>query len=504
MTSDFDNYKKTKKEFPELNIKLIENKRNFNEINLKNKRIIQIDNSLGNLNSIDYVPDAFDHPESVVPERIIYFFKENFESINNSINILKDFNFEEISNEELGEIEDLLENFGENKEILDEELKRLKKSLELLEEKIAGKEEELENEIKGLVNKREITLDGDDVLKILEKNKGINNFLKKEFEEDFEEKIDKKSKEFVNELNLKSEEKNIALNLFKKEIKFPYHVDKETKEKLILKLEKKYEKRKFEVKKNLAKKLKNKKDVVVKIVKKALEIDVAYAIKKFIREYDMSLPKFVENGFSFENGKNLFIDDVEPIDYKVNDVTLLTGVNSGGKTSTLDLVSQIFILSQMGFPVPAKNVKIQLIDEAYYYRSGKGTVDSGAFESILKKLENLFKSNNQKLVLMDELENITEPGASAKIMAGVLELLKKRNQLAIIVSHMAEKINQVTEKKISIDGIEAKGLDDEMNLIIERSPKKGLFAASTPELVVKKLHKKRKSSLYENLYNKFN
>ena len=44
--------------------------------------------------------------------------------------------------------------------------------------------------------------------------------------------------------------------------------------------------------------------------------------------------------------------------------------------------------------------------------------------------------------------------------------------------------------KVRIDGIEAKGLDDDLNLIVERQPSFCTIGRSTPELIVEKLFRK--------------
>ena len=139
-------------------------------------------------------------------------------------------------------------------------------------------------------------------------------------------------------------------------------------------------------------------------------------------------------------------------------------MNSGGKTSTLDLLAQIIILSHMGFPVPAKQCELGLVEEFFYFGKSRGTMDAGAFESTLRDFSAVAGKKN-KLVLADELESITEPGASAKIISGILEELDDNNGMGVFVSHLAESILKDTACDIRVDGIEAKGLDEHLNLL---------------------------------------
>ncbi len=87
---------------------------------------------------------------------------------------------------------------------------------------------------------------------------------------------------------------------------------------------------------------------------------------------------------------------------------------------------------------------------------------------------------------MDELESITEPGASAKIIAGILEALAENDATAVFVSHLADEIREMANYEVTVDGIEAVGLV-EGELEVNRSPVKDHLARSTPELIVEKL-----------------
>lgn len=84
---------------------------------------------------------------------------------------------------------------------------------------------------------------------------------------------------------------------------------------------------------------------------------------------------------------------------------------------------------------------------------------------------------------MDELESITELDAGAKIIASFIEFIKESESFAVIVTHMAREIIKLVD--VRVDGIEAKGLDENYNLIVDRTPKINYLAKSTPELILK-------------------
>jgi DNA mismatch repair protein MutS2 len=234
------------------------------------------------------------------------------------------------------------------------------------------------------------------------------------------------------------------------------------------------------------------------------------------------VPKLIrETGIGFEAGENLFLKarhgEIDPVSYSIgktsfspagleNRVVLLSGVNSGGKTSLLELIAQCVILGYMGFPVPAKELELGPVEEFYYFGKSKGTLDAGAFETTLKQFSMLSEVSG-KLVLADELESITEPGASARIIAGILEYLYRNEQsLGIFVSHLSELILENTGAEVRVDGIEADGLDSNLELIVNRNPVYNRIARSTPELIVERLLIKttgKEPEFYSHLKNKF-
>jgi dsDNA-specific endonuclease/ATPase MutS2 len=152
--------------------------------------------------------------------------------------------------------------------------------------------------------------------------------------------------------------------------------------------------------------------------------------------------------------------------------------------------------------VPAEEVRLGRVDELHYYAKTQGTLDAGAFESTLREFAGLVDGAENRLVLVDELESITEPGASAKIIAGILEELHGQGATAVFVSHLAGEIRDAADFDAAVDGIEAVGLVDG-ELEVNRSPVKGHLARSTPELIVEKLAGESETSFYDGLLEKF-
>ena len=57
----------------------------------------------------------------------------------------------------------------------------------------------------------------------------------------------------------------------------------------------------------------------------------------------------------------------------------------------------------------------------------------------------------------------------------------------LLVTHLAPSIIEAAGKEMRTDGIEARGLDENLELIVDRTPRRNHLARSTPELIVRRL-----------------
>ncbi len=267
----------------------------------------------------------------------------------------------------------------------------------------------------------------------------------------------------------------------------------------------------FEDKVKAASQLSKLKGSVEEEIREIFQFDYEFALGCFAHYYDLNPPE-IGDGFSFKDGIHLNLatsisPDIQKIDYDLklpDNVVLLTGANSGGKTTLLETLAQICIMTHIGLPVCAREAQVQLIDEIYFF-SKKRAMDAGAFESFLNTFMPIVTRDNQKLILLDELEAITELEAAVKIIASFLDYIRDSDSYAIIVTHMAREILKYSD--VRVDGIEAQGLDKDYNLIVDRTPKINYFAKSTPELILKRMYEKSDGKLkeiYGEMLEKFN
>jgi len=221
----------------------------------------------------------------------------------------------------------------------------------------------------------------------------------------------------------------------------------------------------------------------------AFRFDAEYALASFASVYQLHAPRW-SNQFTIEGSLHLELVQQEgtPVTYQLGEnapAAILTGANSGGKSTLLEMLAQITIMGRLGLPVSGQ-VSLPWIEELHVLQ-GRGSMDAGAFETFLRRFMPLVFSAQGRLVLADEVEAMTELQAAGRILAYFLDRLVAGGGMALLVSHMATEILQAAKTPIRVDGIHARGLDEHNRLIVDRVPRMGEMARSTPELIVERL-----------------
>jgi dsDNA-specific endonuclease/ATPase MutS2 len=508
-TADAEQYARAKSRMPELSAEVVDDARDIDELARSYATVFVLDESFAGIDidgDVRILPDALDEPETVVPERLLSFFATNREPILAAAEVHRLAGLEPPC--ELDALTNGLERVDDDGTIVgDDELRRLEVAVDDLDAAVGTAESVANDHLRDAIKERNVTIEGQDFLSLVEQGARVDSLLARELDEDFETALKKARSHLRESLSLAPEEGELADRIFDGDPTFPISRREDAVSRLQTELTAARDRRASTLKSELAADLAELREPVDQLVRNGLELDVELAIARFAQDFDCVMPEFSEQGFEISAGRSPLLDvdfeNVDPVDYGVEGVTLLSGVNSGGKTSLLDLVGLIVILAQMGLPVPAESVRLQRFTELHYYAKSQGTLDAGAFESTLQEFGDLISGADGRLVLVDELESITEPGASAKIIAGILEALDTQGATAVFVSHLADQIRAAADVPVAVDGIQAVGLVDG-ELEVDRSPVKDHLARSTPELIVEKLAREATdASFYESLLEKF-
>jgi len=135
-------------------------------------------------------------------------------------------------------------------------------------------------------------------------------------------------------------------------------------------------------------------------------------------------------------------------DYVPNDVnlreqklTIITGANSGGKTTYCKTIAQIQLLSQIGCYVPAEEAELGIADKILYQAPTFGSImdKEGRFGTELKRTKDVFfKATPRSLVILDELAEATTYEEKMEISYAILSGFKKIGSSTILVTHNLE------------------------------------------------------------------
>jgi dsDNA-specific endonuclease/ATPase MutS2 len=514
-TADAETLARAEAAVPELSVETVEDARDVSELARSYATVIVLDEEFAGLDvegDVHVRPDALDEPAETVPERLLAFFAANRERLEAAAAVHEAAAAAGDPAADPDRLRDALARLDDDGTIVgDEELTRLTAAVDDLDAAVSTAESVADDRLREAIRERDVTIEGTDFLSLVEQGARVDSLLDRELADEYDEAMARAREHLADALRLEPEEAELADRVFGGDPSFPVDHDEGAVSRLKTELSAARDRRAARLKAELASDLGDLREPVETLVRDALELDVELAIARFAADFDCVMPEVVDpgspdSGFRIEGGRSPLLDvdfaDAEPVDYAVSGATLLSGVNSGGKTSTLDLVALVVVLAQMGMPVPAASATVERFEEVHYYAKSQGTLDAGAFEATLRDFGDLVEGADGRLVLVDELESITEPGASAKIIAGILEALDGQDATAVFVSHLAREIRDAADFDVAVDGIEAEGLVDG-ELRVNRSPRKGHLARSTPELIVEKLAGDRDTEFYGDLLEKF-
>jgi len=430
----------------------------------------------------------------LAPESVLGYYSDNMETLQAAVGasgLLHDHGIEAF--EGLGELCSLLKQLTKAQ---DADSDRLKTQIQSLAGRVNEAQEWANAELRARIEASSITLAGVDLLQALGRGEGVRDLFEVQMRGTFQQVLTEAKARCASGLMLSGPDSVRLDEVFDVDVQYPLEIDRQALRRFEQDMRSRLASRDLFAKRDLARSLSDKRDLVKEMISRLMEFDASYALGKFALAEGLRMPEIVnEPCLGFEDGHNLFLDKAEPVSYSLGNTGLvehpertaiLSGVNSGGKTSLLDLVSQILILAQMGLPVPAGVCRLCLFQELYYFTKSRGTLSAGAFETAMRKLS-VVETLKRKLVLADELEAITEPGASAKIIACILDEINLQGSAAVFVSHLAEEIKRFAKTSIRVDGIEAEGLDKDNNLVVRRTPRYNYLAKSTPELILDRL-----------------
>ena len=194
--------------------------------------------------------------------------------------------------------------------------------------------------------------------------------------------------------------------------------------------------------------VKTKKEEILEIKEILERLDFLNAKTIYSMNKKCAVPKVINKEYlKLVDARHPLIDEekVVPINFSVGNgenIMLITGPNTGGKTVTLKVAGLLTLMALSGIPIPAgekteigyfNNVLADIGDEQSLEQNLSSF--SGHVSKIKEIIEN---SSSKSLVLMDELGSGTDPMEGAAFAMSIIDYLNKKNITSIITTHYSE------------------------------------------------------------------
>jgi hypothetical protein len=134
-------------------------------------------------------------------------------------------------------------------------------------------------------------------------------------------------------------------------------------------------------------------------------------------------------------------------------IAILTGPNSGGKTTFLRSVAMAHVLCQAGLPVPARKARMSPVDNILTHFPALESQNQGRLAEEAIRLRAVFeRATSQSLVLLNETFSSTSPGEALYLAHDILCGLRVIGVRAIYATHLIELAERIPEIESAADG----------------------------------------------------
>ena len=194
--------------------------------------------------------------------------------------------------------------------------------------------------------------------------------------------------------------------------------------------------------------IKTKKEEILEIKEILERLDFIDAKTTYSVNKKCIVPKIINKEYlKLVEARHPLIDEntVVPINFELGNpenIMLITGPNTGGKTVTLKVAGLLTIMALSGIPIPA-NEKTEV---GYFHNVLADIGDEQSLEQNLSsfsghvsKIKDIIEhASSKSLVLVDELGSGTDPMEGAAFAMAIIDYLNKKHVTSIITTHYSE------------------------------------------------------------------
>lgn len=207
-------------------------------------------------------------------------------------------------------------------------------------------------------------------------------------------------------------------------------------------------------------------------------LDLSMAKAYFAIAFKLVRPEISnETILSFENGIHLRVQEklrsenleFMPVSMSLSKgMTCITGANMGGKTICLKLAGIMLTMAQLGLFVPCDKMIFKPLNFVFLSSSDGQSIDKGlsTFGAEMVSISEIIKiSNNNGLILIDELARGTNPNEGYAISKAIINYLKNKSSISLITTHFDGLADDEDVLHLQVEGLSEVDFKDlEINL----------------------------------------
>ncbi|UYX50282.1 endonuclease MutS2 [Bacillus thuringiensis] len=177
------------------------------------------------------------------------------------------------------------------------------------------------------------------------------------------------------------------------------------------------------------------------------QYDMVFAKAKFSKSIDGIEPKLNDHGYiHLVNCKHpLLSGKVVPLNFEIGQnyrSLIITGPNAGGKTIVLKTIGLLTLATMSGLHIAGdKETEIAIFENVFVDIGDNQSIENAlsTFSSHMKNLSEIMRmSNNNTLLLFDEIGSGTEPNEGAALAISILEELYLMGCITVASTHYGE------------------------------------------------------------------
>jgi len=176
-----------------------------------------------------------------------------------------------------------------------------------------------------------------------------------------------------------------------------------------------------------------------------------YTFPKFKNKFDIKnlFPLILKNKYDFYGGEYEACIHYAPINFQTDSdekKVLLVGLNSGGKSVTLETLATSMLLASAGLPLPADSVVLPKWNKLTYYNNTKRS-SFGKLETEMRDVSGIIKKAKRgNVIIIDNFFEGGSPQVTTHVAGKFLDELTKVDAHILVESHAPLDLDHFEEK----------------------------------------------------------